>query len=132
MKNLFKILILCLSILIVSCGNSKDQLFKSTSNELNEMCPMTIDEYTVLTSTVYINGDFIYKYNCDIDNFFNDFDFSKYEWEKNQYQSMKNLFCTAPDLQEFRDNDINVVWKYYDLLGNEFSEMTVNSNNCSY
>tara|TARA_Y100000996_G_C22515269_1_gene640147 strand:- start:460 stop:858 length:399 start_codon:yes stop_codon:yes gene_type:complete len=132
MKNLFKILILCSSFLIVSCDNSKDQLFKNTSKELNEMCPMTIDQYTVLTGTGYINGDFIYKYTCDIDNFFNDFDLSKYEWEQNQYQGMKNLFCTDPELQVFRDYDINVIWKYYDSWGNHFSEMKVNSNNCSY
>ena len=110
-------------------SNERDILFEFTANELNKLCPMVIDEYTRLTSSVYIDGEFIYNYVIDT-GFFYEFDISKSDWERIQLQSMKNTFCTDPDFQTFRDYEMNMVWKYYDLTGKYFSKIEIHTSDC--
>ena len=107
----------------------KDELFKTSSEEVNKMCPMQIDEYTVLTNSVYFSGNFVYSYIMD-DNIFDEYDISKYDWEKRQHQMMKNTFCTDPEFEPFRAYGINVAWKYYNPQGKHISKLEVHPDSC--
>ena len=107
----------------------RDLLFRMTSNELNKTCPSIIDEFTTLTNTIYMDGEFIYNYSVNTNNFVN-LGISKDDLNREMYSIMRNSFCTDPDFQIFREYKIKVVWKYYDLKGNYFTKIEVHNNDC--
>ena len=80
----------------------RDLLFRMTSNELNKTCPSIIDEFTTLTNTVYMDGEFIYNYSVNTNNFVN-LGISKDDLNREMYSIMRNSFCTDPDFQIFRE-----------------------------
>ena len=115
--------------MMISCDNSMNKLLRDTSNEMNKTCPMVIDEYTTLMNTGVINESLMYNYKINKD-FFNDYDISKSQWEKNQVNQLTNFYCTDPDFKLFKDNNVNVIWKYSDWDGFPIDKIEINSNDC--
>ena len=111
-------------------GHNKDKIFRKVSDDLNKTFPQNVDKYTVIQSSMYHNGEFIYSYKGDFESLTNDFNISKYEWEQNQYNSLRNTVCTSPDFKSFRDYDIDIIWSYVNLDGKYFSEVKVETKKC--
>ena len=107
----------------------RDSLFRMTSNELNKTCPLIIDEITTLNNTVYMDGEFIYNYSLNTNNFVYN-GITKDYFNREMYSIMRNSFCTDPDFQIFKEYNIKIVWKYYDLKSNYFTKIEVQNNDC--
>ena len=107
----------------------RDSLFRMTSNELNKTCPLIIDEITTLNNTVYMDGEFIYNYSLNTNNFVYN-GITKDYFNREMYSIMRNSFCTDPDFQIFKEYKIKIVWKYYDLKSNYFTKIEVHNNDC--
>ena len=128
MKSLIKLSILLLFIL--SCDNSINKQLRDISNELNKMCPMVVDKYSTLMNTGVIDENLMYSYKFNIDYFY-DNDISKSEWKESQSNYLTNFYCTEPDFHFYRENNINVIWRYSELNGSYFDEIELNMNNCN-
>jgi len=120
-KNLVLILSLIAALsFIVNCGEDFDVTLKATSLELNEQCPMTIDEYTRLDNTETHPGK-IFQYNYTLtteDAGVLNTD-PKSLGDQIKQQSLM-VVKTNADLQIFRDNEVTLVYVYNKLDGSEF------------
>jgi len=115
---------------MISCDNSVNKILRDTSNDLNKTCPQTLDKYTVLNTTTVIDESFMYNYTMDKQVLY-DYGVSKSYWLENQVSNLTNFYCTAPEFKWFRDNNINVIWRYNDLDGNHFETIEINRSDCN-
>lgn len=133
MKHFYIILLMLPSIIFSQSSNLSDQelneLLTDVSNQINEVCPKVIDQYITLRSTVVINGTLTYMYLMDTKMFI-DYETSKLEWEELQRNQIKNYYCTFPEFQFYRDNNIYVDWRYSDLQGSYLSGFKFNNESC--
>ena len=130
-KKTFSILsIISLVSMMISCDNSVNKILRDTSNDLNKTCPQTLDKYTVLNTTTVIDESFMYNYTMDKQVLY-DYGVSKSYWLENQVSNLTNFYCTAPEFKWFRDNNINVIWRYNDLDGNHFETIEINRSDCN-
>ena len=92
MKKIFSILsIITLVSMIMSCNNNNSlrKELLQMSNDTNKDCPMVIDRYTTLRSTVVIDNSFMYIYKVQ-QGLLDDLGLSKSYWKESQTQNIKN------------------------------------------
>ncbi|MDA8728901.1 hypothetical protein N9M49_03290 [Flavicella sp.] len=131
MKKTFSILsIIALFLIMTSCDGSVKKTLRDTSHDLNKTLPQTLDKYTVLNTSTVIDESFMYSYTMD-KKFLDDYSISKSYWIENQVSNLTNFYCTDPDFKWFRDNNINVIWRYNDLNGNHFETIEINRSDCN-
>lgn len=115
---------------MTSCDDSVKKTLRDTSNDLNKTLPQTLDKYTVLNTSTVIDESFMYSYTMD-KKILDDYSISKSYWIENQVSNLTNFYCTNPDFKWFRDNNINVIWRYNDLNGNHFETIEINRSDCN-
>ena len=96
---------------------------------MNQNLPMVIDKYTTLLTTYGGNGIIVYRYKLDT-NLFTDYGLTKDKWINAQKKSIKNTFCTSPNMSVFRDYDVIVSWNYVDFDGKFISKIEMNKEKC--
>tara|TARA_B110000091_G_C13643237_1_gene402145 strand:- start:404 stop:757 length:354 start_codon:yes stop_codon:yes gene_type:complete len=117
---------------MISCTNNnslKKELLKM-SNDLNKDCPMVIDSYTTLTSTVVIDNSFMYIYKIK-QGLLDELGVSKSYWKENQTQNTRNIYCTDPDMLWFRINKVPVIWSYEYLDGTSIGKIEITTDDCN-
>ena len=112
-----------------SFGQDINKALNEISSQMNQNLPMVIDKYTTLVTTYGGNGRVVYRYKLDT-NFFIDYGLTKDKWINAQKKSIKNTFCTSPNMSLFRDYDVIVSWNYVDLDGKFISKIEMNNENC--
>jgi len=116
MKKLL-FLILGLSIILSCSSRSTDieSLLKLSAQEINKMCPMTIDEDTQLDNVVVLSNKTI-QYNYTFVNWeLEDLDLQAIE--SDFFPLLLNRTKTNPGLKSFRDNNVTVNYYYADMDG---------------
>ena len=135
-----KVVLPILLILIPIIGFSQklsnqelNEILKYASEEINKNTPFIVDEYTTLVNSLGLviggNGMIVYHYQID-ESIFNEYDVSKSDFESYKQIELKNFYCSDPDFQLFRDNDVTGTWKYTNLLGTHIAKITIYSSDC--
>lgn len=135
-----KVVLPILLILIPIVGFSQklsnqelNEVLKYASEEINKNTPLVVDEYTTLVNSLGLviggNGMIVYNYQID-ESIFDEYDVSKSDFELYKQIELKNFYCSDPDFQLFRDNDVSGTWKYTNLLGTHIAKITIYSSDC--
>ena len=91
-------------------------------NELNEMCPMAIDEYTTLDNVTALPSKTI-QYNYTLG-----FELSEVnvdELKNTVYPNTINYVKNAPDMKIYRDNKVTFIYFYKDINSDLIMEWTI-------
>ena len=102
-----------------------NEALNEISKEMNKSLPMVIDEYTTLLTTYGGKGKVLYRYALNTE-IFSDYNISKDRWIEAQNKSIKNTFCTSPDMSFYRRYDVTVSWNYVDLEGRFITKIELN------
>ena len=133
MKKIFSILsIITLVSMIMSCNNNNSlrKELLQMSNDTNKDCPMVIDRYTTLRSTVVIDNSFMYIYKVQ-QGLLDDLGLSKSYWKESQTQNIKNIYCTDPDMLWYRMNKVPVIWSYEYQDGTSLGKIEITTDDCN-
>ena len=133
MKKMFSILsIVTLVSMIMSCNNNNSlrKELLQMSNDTNKDCPMVIDRYTTLTSTVVIDNSFMYVYKVQ-QGLLDELGLSKSYWKDSQTQNIKNIYCTDPDMLWYRMNKVPVIWSYEYQDGTSLGKIEITTDDCN-
>jgi len=133
MKKIFSILsVVTIVSMMISCNNNNSlrKELLQMSNDTNKDCPMVIDRYTTLTSTVVIDNSLMYLYKVQQD-LLDDLGFSKSYWKESQTQNIKNIYCTDPDMLWFRMNKVPVTWSYEYQDGTSLGKIEITTDDCN-
>ena len=106
-----------------------DEALNEISKEMNKSLPMVIDEYTTLLTTYGGKGKVLYRYALNTE-IFSDYNISKDRWIEAQNKSIKNTFCTSPDMSFYRRYNVTVSWNYVDLEGRFITKIELNQKDC--
>ena len=131
-KKTFSILsIITLVLMMISCNNNslRKELLQM-SNDANKDCPMVIDRYTTLTSTVVIDNSFMYVYKVQ-QGLLDELGLSKSYWKENQTQNIRNIYCTDPDMLWYRMNKVPVIWSYEYQDGTFLGKIEITTDDCN-
>ena len=104
-----------------------NEALNEISKEMNKSLPMVIDEYTTLLTTY--GGKVLYRYALNTE-IFSDYNISKDRWIEAQNKSIKNTFCTSPDMSFYRRYNVTVSWNYVDLEGRFITKIELNQKDC--
>ena len=131
-KILYLLSVITLVSMMISCNNNNSlrKELLQMSNDLNKDCPMVIDRYTTLTSTVVIDNSFMYIYKIK-QGLLDELGVSKSYWKENQTQNTRNIYCTDPDMIWFRIKKVPVIWSYEYLDGTNIGKIKITPDDCS-
>ena len=132
-KKTFSLLsIVTLVSIIMSCNNNNSlrKELLQMSNEINKECPMVIDRYTTLTSTVVIENSFMYIYKVQ-QGLLDELGLSKSYWTESQTQNIKNIYCTDPDMLWYRMKKVPVIWSYEYQDGTSLGKIEITTDDCN-
>ena len=138
---LIKKAVICfIGIVIVSCtakteGKTVESLIlklEQVIQEVNDSCPIQLDELTVLEScsSKGLNVTYVYSIDNDLAKDQFDADFSSDEIKVLQAELIIEQFCQHPDLQVYRDNNVTMIYEYYDYSGNSLLGVSANNSDC--
>jgi hypothetical protein len=104
--------------------NSFDKMLVETANQINQNTPMIVDSETRLDSTLALPGKrFTYYftlYNYTID------EIDAEDFEKSMRPNMLNNLKTSPDMNVFRNNNVDLQYIYRDKNGMEIVNIEIN------
>jgi hypothetical protein len=102
---------------------SFDEQLMQVSQEINKHCPFMIDQDTRLDNTIGGPGN-SFTYNYTLVNYFAeevDVDELKERIEPQMIMNIK----TSPDMEQFRENNVTLLYKYRDKAGNFIFEIKI-------
>lgn len=129
LKNLFSffVLLALVALSLSSCsGSGMEGRLKATAEEVNKQVPMMVDEITRLDNAMAV-GDYALQYNytlvqTDITELSAE-DLATFE--ANMLVRLTDIVKNNPDLQEFRDNDITLIYNYADINGAHITKFEI-------
>lgn len=120
------IFLFLLGVLLVNCTSnapSFDKALMQTASELNEVCPMMVDNITRLDNAVALPGK-VFQYNYTL--IYTPKDSINIEvFEDILKPTILSNAKTNPDLQNFRDNKVTMVYSYKDMFGGFITKITI-------
>jgi len=132
-----KVLLSVLAVLVLICGGlmlpgctpndkSIDKALADVVNEINAVCPITVDSETRLDNCVALPGKNI-RYNYTLVNFANgDLSESQITQIKDELRpSIINQIKSASDMQKFRDYEVTIKYVYKSNDSFELFSITV-------
>ena len=135
-----KVVICFIGFIIVSCtAKTEDKTVQSlvvkleqVVQEMNDNCPIQIDELTILESCSSngLNVTYVYSIDNDLAKDQFDVDFLSNEIKALQQELTIEHFCQHPELQVYRDNNVTMIYEYYDYSGNSLFDVSANSSDC--
>lgn len=128
MKNVISLSVLCLTQALTSCNKEKtvDDDLKEVAANINKTTPQNLADGVRLDSVSAQPGK-IFKYNYTLT------DDEKESVTPEQIESFKTsakegalrVIKTSPDIKEFRDNDVTMVYTYYDKNGKPTADFKI-------
>ncbi len=119
MKSLFKPIfgIMLISAFLIGCSNplTFDKAMMTAASELNESCPMMVDQETRLDNAVAL-PDNVFQYNYTLVNFTKE-ELDLEEFTAHMEPQITNNVKTNPDLKIYRDNQVTMKYYYKDKNG---------------
>ena len=129
LKRIFIIVVLFFGSSQSNYAQDIDEALNEISKEMNKSLPMVIDEYTTLLTTYGGKGKVLYRYALNTE-IFSDYNISKDRLIEAQNKSIKNTFCTSPDMSFYRRYNVTVSWNYVDLEGRFITKIELNQKDC--
>ena len=129
LKRIFIIVVLFFGSSQSNYAQDINEALNEISKEMNKSLPMVIDEYTTLLTTYGGKGKVLYRYALNTE-IFSDYNISKDRWIEAQNKSIKNTFCTSPDMSFYRRYNVTVSWNYVDLEGSFITKIELNQKDC--
>ncbi|WP_155845795.1 hypothetical protein [Chryseobacterium gregarium] len=128
MKNILRLSVVCLALTLVSCNKEKsieDEL-KEAAAGMNKLTPQVMNEGMRLDSVSAQPGK-IFKYNYTLtDDTKENFSPEQIEaFKKQAKEGAVKVVKTSADIKEFRDNDVTMVYSYYDKNGKPTMDFTI-------
>lgn len=128
MKNVISLSVLCLTLALTSCSKEKtvDDDLKEVAANINKTTPQNLADGVRLDSVSAQPGK-IFKYNYTLT------DDEKESVTPEQIETFKTsakegalrVIKTSPDIKEFRDNDVTMVYTYYDKNGKPTADFKI-------
>lgn len=128
MKNVISLSLLCLTITLSSCNKEKtiDDDLKEVAANINKTTPQNLADGVRLDSVSTQPGK-IFRYNYTLT------DDEKESVSPEQIETFKKtakegalqVIKTSPDIKEFRDNDVTMVYTYYDKNGKPTTDFKI-------
>ena len=127
MKPLLKVPfgLMLISAFLIGCSNTLtfDKGMMTAASELNESCPMMVDQETRLDNAVAL-PDNAFQYNYTLVNFTKD-ELDLEEFTASMDPQITNNVKTNPDLKIFRDNHVTMKYYYKDKNGEFVAQFEV-------
>lgn len=134
-RKMIYLMVIFLNIFLIYnsaiAGQYNEEIIKNylakEMNNINKVCPITVDKYTMLVSTGTFEKTFIFNYRLTSDR--------ASEVSDNMKDFLKeqgiNGYCTAMgDLAFFRNNSITLVLNYRDIEGVFISSILIEPTIC--
>jgi hypothetical protein len=128
MKNAISLSLVCLTLALTSCSkeNKIDDDLKEVAANINKTTPQTLAAGVRLDSVSAQPGK-IFRYNYTLT------DDAKEGVSPEQIETFKNsakegalqVIKTSPEIKEFRDNDVTMVYIYYDKDGKKTADFKI-------
>ncbi|SDH52096.1 hypothetical protein SAMN05421846_10128 [Chryseobacterium taeanense] len=128
MKNVICLSVLCVTLALSSCSKEKtiDDDLKEVAANINKTTPQNLADGVRLDSVSAQPGK-IFKYNYTLT------DDVKESVTPEQIEAFKasakegalRVVKTSPDIKEFRDNDVTMVYTYYDKNGKPTTDFKI-------
>ncbi|MFY7814120.1 MAG: hypothetical protein ACOVRK_02900 [Chryseobacterium taeanense] len=128
MKNVICLSVLCVTLALSSCSKEKtiDDDLKVVAANINKTTPQNLADGVRLDSVSAQPGK-IFKYNYTLT------DDVKESVTPEQIEAFKTsakegalrVVKTSPDIKEFRDNDVTMVYTYYDKNGKPTTDFKI-------
>lgn len=128
MKNIIRLSLACVTLILVSCKKERtiDDELKEVAVNINKTGPQILTDGVRLDSVSAQPGK-IFKYNYTLT------DDVKESVSTEEIEAFKNtakegalkVVKTSPDIKEFRDNDVTMVYVYYDKNGKPTADFKI-------
>jgi hypothetical protein len=128
MKNAISLSLVCLTLALTSCSkeNKIDDDLKEVAANINKTTPQVLADGVRLDSVSAQPGK-IFRYNYTLT------DDTKEGVSPEQIETFKisakegalQVIKTSPEIKEFRDNDVTMVYTYYDKDGKKTTDFKI-------
>jgi len=104
---------------------SLEQALVTASQQINKNTPMTLDQYTEMTTTLASGKQLIYMYRYLGDGQVSQADLNNY-----LKSGIVTGVCTTPETKKLVDMGAGLVYRYYNTDNRLIGEIPVDSSNC--
>ncbi len=105
-------------------------IFEIISRDVNKQCPMQIDKYTKLLSTVVVERKVIYFCELDVNLLTRNGGIGLSELGESQKKLMITNFCTSPTFDIFKQYNMSIEYQYRDLDGKHLFKLDISKDVC--
>jgi len=128
MKNVISLSLVCLSLALTSCKKEKtiDDDLKEVAANINKTAPQNLADGVRLDSVSAQPGK-IFRYNYTLTEDVNESVTPEQieNFKKTAKEGALQVIKTSPDIKEFRDNDVTMVYTYYDKNGKPTTDFKI-------
>lgn len=128
MKNVISLSLVCLSLALTSCKKEKtiDDDLKEVAANINKTAPQNLADGVRLDSVSAQPGK-IFRYNYTLTDDVNESVTPEQieTFKKTAKEGALQVIKTSPDIKEFRDNDVTMVYTYYDKNGKPTTDFKI-------
>lgn len=128
MKNVISLSLVCLSLALTSCKKEKtiDDDLKEVAANINKTAPQNLADGVRLDSVSAQPGK-IFRYNYTLTDDVNESVTPEQieNFKKTAKEGALQVIKTSPDIKEFRDNDVTMVYTYYDKNGKPTTDFKI-------
>lgn len=128
MKNVISLSLVCLSLALTSCKKEKtiDDDLKEVAANINKTAPQNLADGVRLDS-VSVQPGKIFRYNYTLTDDVNESVTPEQieTFKKTAKEGALQVIKTSPDIKEFRDNDVTMVYTYYDKNGKPTTDFKI-------
>lgn len=128
MKNAIALSLGCLSLILTSCNKEKniDDDLKEVAVNINKTTPQNLADGVRLDSVSAQPGK-IFRYNYTLTDDVKE-DVSPDQiatFKSNAKEGALRIVKTSPDIKEFRDNEVTMIYTYYDKNGKQTADFKI-------
>ncbi|GAA5099852.1 hypothetical protein GCM10023210_37720 [Chryseobacterium ginsengisoli] len=128
MKNVIRLSLVCITLILASCKKERtiDDDLKEVAASINKTAPQILTDGVRLDSVSAQPGK-IFKYNYTLTDDIKE-NVSPEEiatFKANAKDGALKVIKTSPDIKEFRDNDVTMIYIYYDKNGKQTADFKI-------
>ncbi|MGH7595140.1 MAG: hypothetical protein ACREOI_02260 [bacterium] len=105
-------------------------IFETISRDVNKQCPMQIDKYTKLLSTMVVDRKVTYFCELDFNLLARTGAIGLSELKESQKKLMITNFCTNPNVDLFKQYNVSIEYQYRDLDGKHLFNLDISKDAC--
>jgi hypothetical protein len=128
MKNLIRFSLMCITLVLVSCKKERtiDDELKDAATSMNKLMPQILSDGVRLDSVSALPNK-VFKYNYtlteDVKESVTPEEIETFK--SNAKEGALKVVKTSSEIKEFRDNDVTMIYSYYDKNGKPTADFTI-------